>query len=1683
GAQQCESLLATIQTKNFHIHVDEVVARDKISKFLLNYQNFTNAYIKVVPFKPNQEERLSQEDLYKALNEETPVYTKSIQLKDLQDYNFHGIELMLPKMDFGYYYIVVSSDSEFKKDNAGFTYTPFWVTNITYQNRIVGDVNEVLVSNRTTGKPIANAAVLITYDEYNNVLHKYVSKKVGTFKTAANGRFTYKEKLNYRTYKLKITSGKDVYEPSDGVYAGYKKRNNSKRTNTYLFTDRKIYRPGQSIYFKGIVVNADGKERSLMKDYSTMVYFTNANGQEVAQLAVKTNQFGSYEGEFKAPLGVLSGQMRIADYNSETSFRVEEYKRPKFNVEMQPIQGEFQVNDSITATGIAKAFAGNFIDGAEVNYRVVRAIQYNNWFYWWGWRPHIEPKEISNGKLTTGDDGSFDIVFKAIPDLESDPKKLPIFNYTIYADVTDVNGETHSTSTTVQVGYQSLVLGNNFSNEMNNESDFYIRLSTTNLNGQKIGAQGKLGILKLIVPDQSYFPRKWMNPDIKNWSKDEFNYLFPNDVYEDENISANWQIEKAVFQARFNSAESDSISIPDYKNWEPGYYKYESKGHDKNGVEVADIRYFTVYNPNKSTPSNNEVLWIKPLQKSAEPGETVTFLLSSMASDLIVNYETEANGALLESKSIKLSKEQKKLEFKIDESYRGNLTVQFSAVQNNHHFSKAFTIFVPYTNKQLDVRFATFRNKLLPGDAEEWILTVKNKKGGAEQAEFLATLYDASLDELFTPNSFYMNIYQTYYGTHNWNGPEGIGTSLVTNKNYYWNNHVSMPYRIFRDLNKFGWSNYYYRRYNRGSTVIMELADSANEIMEDSEETELALESVPGLYGEVDQKAKKDSYKSGEFANVSADMDTRQDESVMDEKEGGKNADLSTVKARSNFNETAFFYPQLTTNAKGEVQVKFTIPESLTKWRFLGLAHTQDLKIGTITEEVITQKELMVVPNAPRFLREGDEITIATKISNISENDLTGRVQLTLINPFTEEVIDSKFELANAQKSFTAEKGKSTVVSWTIKIPYTESTVKYKIVAQADDYSDGEENVLPILSNRMMVTESLPMPIRGNETKTFRFDKLLNAGKSKSLKHHQYTLEFTSNPAWYAIQAMPYMMEYPHECAEQTFTRYYSNAIATHIMNSNPKVKEVIDKWGQDSPDAFLSNLEKNQELKAVLLEETPWVLDAQNEGASKRNLSVLLDMNRMSNELEKALAKTIKTQSYNGGWPWFPGMKESRYITQHIVTGMGHLDHLGIKEIHEDRKVWNMIESAVRYLDKEIVQDYENAKKYDSDYLKNQHIGYNQVQYLYARSYFPDCKMDNSTKEAVDYYKDQAIKFWLTFNVYAEGMIALAAHRFEMKALATDIVQSLKDRSIQNEEFGMYWKDYQVGYYWYQAPVETQALMIEMFDEVTNDQSSVEELKIWLLKQKQTTNWKTTKQTTDAVYALLLKGTDLLASDEMVAITIGNKSIEYTDSPNEDNPYQLKAEAGTGYFKTAWNATQVKPEMGKISVSKKSAGVAWGAVYWQYFEDLDKITFAETNLKLKKELYVVEISQEGETLNSITDEKQLAVGDKVRVCIELRTDRNLEYVHMKDMRAAGFEPIDVLSRHRYQDGLGYYQSTKDVATHFFFDYIPKGTYVFEYDLRVQHAGDFSNGITTIQCMYAPEFTSHSEGVRLSVQE
>jgi uncharacterized protein YfaS (alpha-2-macroglobulin family) len=1693
GASKCKVLANLIKLKSLNVELEKANVPNTPFKGKISYKNLTKVYFKLVKVNFDDyrkwQNNLDRDKRFEKLKQSETIKQWSLDLKDDGDFQMHAGEFKIDQIPIGYYVLLTATSEQFVFEKEAVALTPFWVSNISYLSRKNGKEEVAFfVFDREKGNPLKGVKAKLYYEKYNYTSRKYEWKSLGSRTTDENGSFNVLPGNDYRNFYADFSIGNDRLNTQDAFYQYKNYRNENKKTiHTTFFTDRAIYRPGQTVYFKGIVLESDGYNNKIRTNYSSTVTLFDVNYQKVSSLKLVSNEYGTFSGSFTAPNNGLNGQMYISDTHGSRYFSVEEYKRPKFEVNFEPIKGSYKLEETVNVVGTAKTYSGAALDEAGVNYRVVRNASFPYWCYYrWGYWPQSPQKEIINGTTKTDDEGKFKIDFTAIPDQSIHKEYSPTYSYTVYADVVDINGETHSSSTYVYVGYRALNINASIPEKVNKNKVDTFDFTTTNLNGEFEPAKGNVKVWALKMPKKYYRSSLWEKGDKKYISKENYLKDFPLDVYEDENNKYKWEKNIKVYDHDFNTVNKKSIRLFHLPEWSSGVYVMEAITKDKFGQEVKEVKYFTVFGEIEKQVPVNEISWFTPLKIKGEPGENAEFLIGSAAKNVSVLYEIEHKGKIVHKERIQLSNsQQQKIIIPILEKYRGNFQVHFTFVKHSRSYTHSSIVTVPHTNKLLDLEFETFRNKLLPGQKEEWKIKIKGKKGEKVAAEMVAALYDASLDA-FRPNYWGLNVLYYDYSQMYWQNNTSFSLASSQLLQDEWNTYMANVRKQYDQLNWFGF--YYGNRYSRRSYYSYDgRADYDSYDLLESEE--MMDEEVSGAYGYAG-KSKSSSKKMDKLA-ANAPAPSEQDVTTLlkvlpgvasgeANEQAFKGKDFAAIKARKNFAETAFFYPHLETNSAGEIIIKFTIPEALTKWKFMGLAHTKDLKTGMIYEETVTQKDLMVYPNAPRFFRENDKMTFSTKITNLSDKELNGGAKIFFYDALTSKLISEKLVVGKETIPFNVKKGKSTSVNWQIAIPEGYSAITYKVIAKAGNFTDGEEMAIPVLTNRMLVTESMPLPIRGNQTKTFKFNKLIN-NKSTTLKHHKLTLEFTSNPAWYAIQALPYLMEYPYECAEQTFSRFYANSIASHIANSNPKIKNVFESWKKSSPEAFLSNLEKNQELKALILEETPWVLNSQSESERKKRVGLLFDLNRMSNELGRALKKLQQLQVSNGGWTWFKGMPESRYMTQHIVTGMGHLDHLGVKNIRNDYKTWSMVQKAVRYLDNRIREDYEWLKKHNID-MEKDHLNYDVIQYLYARSYFlKDVEISSRNKEAYNYYHGQAKKYWLNKSRYMQGMIALALYRDGQAKtgipVEQKIIASLKENAINHEELGMYWKDNSGGYYWYQAPIETQALLIEAFDEVADDKKSVEAMKVWLLKQKQTQDWRTTKATTEACYALLLRGTDLLASDQLVEIKVGNNII---DPKKMDD---VKVEAGTGYFKTSWSKTAIKSNMGNVTVTKKDDGVAWGAMYWQYFEQLDKITPAETPLKLVKKLFLQRNSDSGPVIIPIVEGTKLQPGDKIKVRIELRVDRDMEYVHMKDMRAAGLEPINVFSGYRYQDGLGYYESTKDASTNFFFDYLPKGTYVFEYPLRVNMSGDFSNGITSIQCMYAPEFTSHSEGIRLKIGE
>ena len=1374
--------------------------------------------------------------------------------------------------------------------------------------------------------------------------------------------------------------------------------------------------------------------------------------------------------------------IRLTGKNSHsgyTNIQVEEYKRPKFETNFKPITETIKVNDSVKVTGEALAFAGSTISDAKVVYRVKRNVQYPRWYYWRRPNNTIDlGQEITQGETTTDASGNYEITFKAIPDEGVDKTSLPIFKYEITADVTDINGETRSATTIVNVGYHALTATIGIDNNLDKTNkDHKITIDTKNLNGEFVPAKGTLKIYKLKAPNNVLRPRPWNAPDYQNFTEADFKNRFPHEAYTNEHQTENWKKGELVFDKKFDTEKSKQLDLGNIKKWQSGEYVVILETKDKFGQDVKDEAKTRLFSDKDELLADNQLFSITTDKEQYTTNDTVELRLATAADNIWVTVDIEKEQKIIKTEIVKLNGNSKTIRIPISTKDLGGFVVHYSFAAFNSFHTNTVKINVPYPKTDLEIETLTFRDKLQPGTDETWKFKIKGPKGDKVAAELLASMYDASLDEFKTHNWSFNPINRaTYYSRFRRNANKSFGnTGFNVNRHVSFKNYT--PTQQYDQLNWFGLTlsgrNNLIRSL-RGRAAGIQVVD--NEIMiEEVVVMNNKKMSAPVMAMSMNEHEEDIAFMSNDkLANDEA-WNPKNDDGEYNE---NKKTDFSGVTIRKNLQETAFFFPQLQTNEKGEISFSFTTPEALTKWKLQLLAHTKTLENATTSLTTVTQKELMVLPNVPRFLRQGDQIKISTKISNLTKKELKGVAVLQLFDALTGESIDNKLSNSYNELGFTVDAKGNTSVTWNLDVTDNVQAVQYKIIAKSGSYSDGEQNALPVLTNRMLVTESLPMWIRSNQTKTFTLDKL-KTNTSTTLKNHKLTLEMTSNPAWYAVQALPYLMEYPYECNEQTFSRFYANALASHIANSNPRIQEVFNQW--KNTDALLSNLEKNQELKSILIQETPWLRDAQSETEQKKRIALLFDLNKMNNELSKAKNKLKQNQMSNGAWSWFGDYRPNRYITQHIITGFGHLDKLNV--VQSDSEA-SMINKALKYLDAEFIKEYKDIRKYDKDAdLNTDRLSYTQLHYLYMRSFFPENKPNKEVSEIMDYYHSQIKTYWLKRPLYAKGMMALVAHRNKDEVTTAKILNSLKETSITSEELGMYWKANTNSWYWYQAPIETQALMIEAFSEAgttiqseAHNTSTIDELKIWLLKNKQTNRWKTTKATTDAVYALLLQGSDWLSVTDMVEVIVGNKPIE----PSKLEA--VKVEAGTGYYKTSWSGSEITPEMADVKITKKGNGIAWGSLYWQYFEDLDKITSAETPLKLKKKLFKKTNTDKGEVITDITKDTKLEVGDLVRVRIELRSDRAMEFVHMKDMRAAGLEPVNVISRYKYQDGLGYYEATKDASTNFFFDYLPKGVYVFEYDLRVSNAGNMSNGITTIQSMYAPEFSSHSEGTRIIVE-
>jgi uncharacterized protein YfaS (alpha-2-macroglobulin family) len=1677
GAKECRNLINQIEAKSSLVKTERVW-NAPFPKIQLRYRNLSKAYFRVVSYdwvtymreSDRRSEYISSEERMQWLAKK-PVKEWSVDLPPTKDYK-ERVEKITPPKDLkpGSYFLFASHDPEFKEQENVVSYSSFWVSDlsvVTRTQRRSGNL-EGFVLNAISGEPIEGAKVRSWKRENSRKID------LETVRTDANGLFSIKQ--DQARIRTLVSYQGQTLASTDFFYVI--KINNQSRPNerSVFFTDRSLYRPGQTIRYKGVSYHID-KEKDNYKvipNRDLTVVFRDSNNQEIARAKHRTNDYGSFEGSFNAPRDRLMGRMHIQvegpnSPRGSAYFNVEEYKRPKFQVTVDAPAEPAVLNRKVKVRGSAMAYTGAAINDAQVRYRVVRQVRFPPWLRWhYWWRPLtvIAPEEIGQGTARTGADGSFEVEFTAKPDPAVLEKDEPTFNYTVYADVVDATGETRTGETSVNVGFVALQASLSAEDWQTAAKPVKVSLKTTSLDGEGRIAKGSLKIHRLKEP------KKVQRASLGEALYPSFHRGGLGSGYKPEpdlSNTSSWELGEVVANQKFNTDGDGNKELS--FTLKEGAYRAVLETKDRFGKDVKALLPILVLNPKAKRFGVKIPNHVASSSWRVEPGDSFKAIWGTGYRKGRAFVEIVHRKEVLQSYWTDGKKTQAKIEQKVSEAMRGGFTFRVTYVRENRAYLTDRQVDVPWTSKDLEVKWERFTSKLEPAVRETWTAVITGPDAKKAVAEMVATLYDESLDA-YQPHDWqetFSNLFRKEYSYFN-SRFENSSLNLRTLQGGWKRKHESIKWS-HRSWHPAMVGPLWGRtmNFNRSSPIV---ASAKSMGFTDATAFSFSAESAPRMRRQ--KMAMKDSAPASlslGYLDDSADSAMDREASLSFNSSGGQGAgarmgsiDLSKVSARKNLNETAFFFPKLISDKDGIVRMEFTMPEALTKWKFLGFAHDKEMRSGFLSDSMVTAKDIMVQPNPPRFLREGDKIEITVKVSNQSPTIQKGTVRLTFNDARTNQSVDLKLGNKVTDLNFEIPAKQSRTFSWKISVPDDLGVITYKAVGGTGKISDGEEGYLPVLSRRIFVTESMPLPIRGAQTKKFNFEKLVASGNSDTIKHKNFTVQMVSNPSWYAVMALPYLMEFPHECSEQTFNRLYANSLAREIANSDPKIRRIFDQWkGTKTLD---SPLEKNEDLKSVALMETPWVRQATSESEARRNVGILFDDNRLNDEKRRTFEKLKQMQLSDGAWPWFPGGRGNDYITLYITTGFGRLGHLGV-DIDPSLAV-----KSLNRLDNWINKTYRDILKHGKK--ENNHLSSTIALYLYGRSFFiEEQKINPNAREAVDYFLGQASKYWLELgNRQSQGHVALALHRFgKDKDTPMAIVRSLKERSVSDEEMGMFWRDEELSWWWHRAPIETQAVMIEVFDEIMNDQKSVEECKVWLLKQKQTQDWKTTKATADAVYALVLRGSDLLASDELVKVSLADMAPIKPEN----------VEAGTGYYEKRFVGPEIKPDFGKVTVTKVDEGVAWGSVHWQYMEDISKITPHEgTPLKIKKTLYSKEYTKKGPVISPVRG--PVKVGDELVVRIELRTDRDMEYVHMKDHRGSGTEPVNVLSTYKYQDGLGYYQSTRDTASHFYLDYLPKGTYVFEYSVRVQHRGEYQTGMTNVQCMYAPEFNSHSQSISLVVE-
>lgn len=1440
---------------------------------------------------------------------------------------------------------------------------------------------ELVVVDAVSGQPVSEAEVTIYTEKGGGYSPQqtYQADKQGTLKL---------DFLNSNKYWYNAHTAADNAMPILNLWKNdYYYKESKRKEVLQLFTDRSIYRPGQTVYVSGLAYEMEKDSTRVLADKKYTVSLYDANNNETGKVEVRTNGFGSFSGQFVLPSPCLTGYFSLRAADTSVSFKVEEYKRPTFDVTFEPVKVEYQVGDSIEVVGMAKTFAGAPVQNARVHYNISRS-------YAWVWRFMGRGSARWEGEAMTDADGKFSVPVHF--EIDSDRRESPLWYYTynIQADVTDGAGETQQANLSLPLGSTSMVLNmDNLPDNLVKEKKLEIKLTAMNLSGEPVDTPVTYQVVEM--------------EEQKDGQEKEGRKVLTGTVEANKSF-----VPEAIY------------ALPS------GNYRLKLSAKDTQGRECTASKNFLLFSLNDKRPPFVITDWFYQDGLEFDAASPATVYIGSSEKNVYLLYDVFAGNKRLESKRIELSDSVVSFRFPYKKEYGDGILVSMAFVKDGRLYSHNARIMKPAPEKKLQLKWTTFRDKLRPGQQEEWKLTVLYPDGSPAEAEMLATMYDASLDKIYSAHKldfgvdFHYVVPLTY-----WN------TSYMRNAYLY----VDFPLKRLRAV-PLEYSELIIPSTGRMEAVVVGYGGSPRATLAGA----LKIRGRSAANAVMNQEAVTDMVLQEEMVETSA-----QEKVEMGSSE--ELAETGDIQIRENFAETAFFYPQLRTNEKGEVSISFVLPESLTRWKFMGLAHTRNVDYGKIEATATASKEFMLQPNMPRFVRVGDKANIAASLMNLSDKGVKGTVRMELFNPETEKVFYSQ------KQKFDVKGGETGHVNFTFEVSDKYAVMACRMVADGDTFSDGEQRYIPVLTDKQWVTETVPLNVNGEGAHTFSLENLFNK-HSKTASEQRLTVEFTAHPAWYAVQALPVVANPQNEDALSWATAYYAHSLAAYIVKENPRIKQVFDSWKAQggTKETFMSNLQKNQELKNILLAETPWLAEATNEAEQKQRIATLFDLNTMNSQLAVSVEKLGELQNADGAWSWYKGMQGSRYVTTQVMEMLVRLNALTHQDA--DSRMQPMIQKGFEYLGKQAAEEYKSMKEAEKKGAVGIRPSEQVLRYLYI------CALDG--KAPVDekvnrYFIDKLSGEGKELTIYGKALGAIILQQAGKVAEARLFMQSLMEYSVVTDEMGRYFDTPKARYSWFSYKIPTEVAAMEAIQRITKDTKAIDEMKRWLLKQKQTQTWETPIATADAVYALMATGaSDLLANTGGVEITLGKEVIR---TPADD---------AIGYIKKTVSGDVMNIK--KVRVDKEGTGMGWGAVYAQYLESMDQIGEQGNGLSVSRQLY-----KGNEALN---ESAPLKVGDKITVRLTVKADRDMDFVQIKDDRAACMEPLQAVSGFRWGNGLGYYQATKDASTQFFIDQMRKGTYVIEYQVYVNRTGEYQAGIATVQSAYAPEFGGHTGGYRVMVE-